>query len=55
MVVLVRFTINNIVSVRFSGGNAVFNSSPSGTAPSYKWQVTEGSGWVGLVDGSLYS
>ena len=50
------FTINNIVSVSAcSGGNAVFNSSSSGTAPSYKWQVNEGSGWVDLVDGSLYS
>jgi hypothetical protein len=50
------FTINPIASVAAcSGGNVVFNSSATGTTPVYKWQVNEGSEWIDLVNGTLYS
>ncbi|TDD99604.1 T9SS sorting signal type C domain-containing protein [Flavobacterium cellulosilyticum] len=51
------FIVNNISNATVcSGSNVVFTVSTSGTTPTYQWQVnTNGSGWVNLTNGLIYS
>jgi hypothetical protein len=42
------FTITDISNV-LPGANATFTVTTSGSSPIYKWQVTNGSGWVDLI------
>jgi hypothetical protein len=38
-----------LIYLCFPGANATFTVTTSGSSPIYKWQVTNGSGWVDLI------
>lgn len=52
---LPAITTQPVSAIICDGGNTGFSTAATGTAISYRWQVNDGSGFVNITNGGIYS